>query len=96
MSAIDELIPHIEKDSGVSIEKQIEEQRRLFYVAITRSKSSCEGYPGTLIISSFAGLPGNEALGIGIHASAYSWREVSASRFIRDFEETAPTTIAPK
>ncbi len=96
MSAIDELIPRIDKDSDVSIEKQIEEQRRLFYVAVTRCKSSGEGYPGTLIISSFVGLPGNEALGIGIGASAYSWRDVSATRFIREFEETAPATIAPK
>ncbi len=96
MSAIDELIPRIDKDSDVSIEKQIEEQRRLFYVAITRCKSSGEGYPGTLIISSFVGLPGNEALGIGIGASAYSWRDVSATRFIREFEETAPAAIAPK
>lgn len=96
MSAIDELIPRIDKDSDVSIEKQIEEQRRLFYVAVTRCKSSGEGYPGTLIISSFVGLPGNEALGIGIGASAYSRRDVSATRFIREFEETAPATIAPK
>ncbi len=94
MSAIDELIPHIERDSGVSIEKQVEEQRRLFYVAITRCKSSGEGYPGTLIISSFSELPGNEALGIGIPASANIRREVSASRFIRDFDRTAPKTIS--
>ncbi len=96
MSAIDELIPRIDRDSEISIEKQIEEQRRLFYVAITRCKSSKENYPGTLIISSFVGLPGNEALGIGIKASAYSRRSVSASRFIREFEETAPATIAVK
>ena len=96
MSAIDELIPRIDKDCAVSIDKQLEEQRRLFYVAITRCKSSDEGYPGTLIISSFVGLPGNEALGINIPASAYSWHEASASRFIRDFEETAPETITLK
>ena len=96
MSAIDELIPRIDKESAVSVEKQLEEQRRLFYVAITRCKSSDEGYPGTLIISSFVGLPGNEALGINIPASANNWRRVSATRFIRDFEGTAPETIIPK
>ena len=96
MSAIDELIPRIDQESEVSLEKQLEEQRRLFYVAITRCKSSIDGYPGTLIISSFVGLPGNEALGINIPASPYNWRSTSASRFIRDFGETAPATIAPR
>lgn len=96
MSAIDELIPRLDKENEVSLEKQLEEQRRLFYVAITRCKSSIDGYPGTLIISSFVGLPGNEALGINIPASPYSWRSTSASRFIRDFGETAPPTISPR
>lgn len=96
MSAIDELIPRLDKESDVSLEKQLEEQRRLFYVAITRCKSSVDGYPGTLIISSFVGLPGSEALGINILANPYSWRSTSASRFIRDFGETAPETIAPQ
>lgn len=91
MSAIDELIP-----GEISSDKQLEEQRRLFYVAITRCKSSDIGYPGTLIISSFVGLPGNEALGINIPASPYNWRTVTASRFLRDFGETAPATIIPK
>ena len=97
MSAIDELIPRIDKKSEISFEKQLEEQRRLFYVAITRCKSSDVGYAGTLIISSFVGLPGNEALAINIiPANPYNWHSVSASRFIRDFGETAPVTITPK
>lgn len=92
-SAIDELIPRFDNDSEISLEKQLEEQRRLFYVAITRCKGSDNGYPGTLIISSFAGLPGSEALGVGVQANLCRWRSVSASRFIKDFEETAPKTI---
>jgi len=96
MSAIDELIPRLDKDSEISLDKQLEEQRRLFYVAITRCKSSDSGYPGTLIISSFVGLPGNEALGINIPANPFNWRSVSATRFIRDFGETAPATISSR
>ena len=96
MSAIDELIPRLDKESDISVDKQLEEQRRLFYVAITRCKSSDTGYAGTLIISSFVGLPGSEALAINISANPYNWRTVSASRFIRDFGETAPVTITPK
>ena len=91
MSAIDGLIPRTDPDSD------IEEQRRLFYVAITRCKSSGKGYPGTLIISSFVGLPGNEALEINLRPSnAHSWRTTRATRFIREFEETAPATILPR
>jgi superfamily I DNA/RNA helicase len=96
MSAIDELIPRLDKESEISLEKQLEEQLRLFYVAITRCKSSADGYPGTLIISSFVGLPGSEALGINIPANPYNWRTTSATRFIRDFGETAPATISPR
>jgi DNA helicase II / ATP-dependent DNA helicase PcrA len=95
MSAIEELIPRLNKSSDISIEKQLEEQRRLFYVAITRCKSSKNDYPGTLIISSFINLPGNEALNMNIPASPYNWRSVSASQFIREFEDTAPVTIKP-
>lgn len=87
-------IPRLNKESDISIEKQLEEQRRLFYVAITRCKSSDSGYPGTLTISSFVGLPGSEALGINICANPYNWHSTSASRFIREFGETAPATTS--
>jgi superfamily I DNA/RNA helicase len=93
MSTIDGLIPRIDKQSEVSIDAQIEEQRRLFYVAITRCRGNDSKYPGKLLISSFVGLPGAEALGMKIPANPYAWCSVSASPFIKDFEETAPATI---
>lgn len=94
MSTIDEFIPSIDTKSDIDIDMQIEEQRRLFYVAITRCKSSKNGFPGKLIISSFSRLPGAEALHLNIIANPNYIRTVSASRFIRDFENTAPTTTA--
>jgi superfamily I DNA/RNA helicase len=94
MSCIDELLPRIDPDATPeAIRTQIEEQRRLFYVAITRCKCSTD-YNGTLVISSFVGLPGNEALQINITASPTGWRSVRACRFISEFRETAPTTIS--
>ena len=93
MSCIDELLPRIESNATPEeIKIQIEEQRRLFYVAITRCKCS-EDYNGTLIISSFVGLPGNEASQINIISST-AWRRVRASRFISEFRGNAPNTIS--
>ena len=94
MSCIDGLLPRIDNDATAEeIRAQLEEQRRLFYVAITRCKCSTD-YNGILIISSFVGLPGNEALQINIAASPSAWRRVRASRFISEFRDTAPSTIS--
>ena len=92
MSMIDDLMPHISGDKNDN--RSIEEQRRLFYVAITRCKGSETDYPGTLILSSFTSLPGNEALNMGIQANAYRTRITSVSRFLRDFGETAPVSVS--
>ena len=83
-SQIDELIPG--KDETA---RHIEEQRRLFYVAITRCKAS-EDYPGRLIISSFLELPGNLAVQMGIPAKSNRPRKVRATRYLNDFSNVAP------
>lgn len=92
MNVINDFIPSIDMDNEIDVNKQIEEQRRLFYVAITRCKSSQNGFPGKLIISSFVSLPGSDALKLNIQANPRFNRTVYASRFIGDFEETAPET----
>ena len=77
MSAIDDLMP-----IGNAPE-QIEEQRRLFYVAITRCKGATEkdengnpNYPGKLVISYFTG-------------SEESGMKYQKSRFIEEMERGA-------
>lgn len=94
MSCIDELLPRVNIDATPEIiRKQIEEQRRLFYVGITRCKCSSD-YSGTLIISSFVELPGKEALQFNISSNSNNIRRVRASRFISEFRDTAPDTIS--
>ena len=89
------ILPRTISGTPEEIEKHIEEQRRLFYVALTRCKCS-DDYEGTLIISSFTGLPGNEALQLRIPASHNAWRTVRASRFISEFGESSPEPISLK
>jgi len=93
ISMIDELIPFY-SDKKVDDEQMIlEEQRRLFYVAMTRCKSSENEYPGRLIISSFTWLPGIEALKIGIEANPKRNKQVQTTRFINDFGRIKPIVI---
>jgi DNA helicase II / ATP-dependent DNA helicase PcrA len=91
VSMIDNLMPFIPKDSDtVKTKKAIEEQRRLFYVAISRCKSSEKEYPGRLIISSFIWIDPTDASRMGIVTNR---KQMAATRFINDFGTTAPQTI---
>ena len=86
------LIPRVNNDERIKNDN-IEEQRRLFYVAVTRCKSSKDDFPGELIISLFIGIPRQDALILGMNAKSRANNEVIASRFIQEFEDTAPTPI---
>ncbi|TEB09089.1 ATP-dependent helicase [Pelotomaculum propionicicum] len=68
----------------------IEEQRRLFYVAITRCKNESGIYPGTLILSSCVEIPGVEAVRLRIPARHDQNRRVVASRFLRELGPQRP------
>ena len=92
-SMIDHLMPFIPDGlSHEQIEQNIQEQRRLFYVAITRCKAS-DNYPGRLIISSFLSIFGLDAVRMGIPASTKFYLKVASTRFLKDFGETAPSSI---
>lgn len=94
-SMVDRLMPFRKDElTDVEMEKTIEEQRRLFYVALTRCKASNE-YQGRLIISSFTNMVGVEALrmGMGPVANINNTYSVSATRFIADFRQTSPVPI---
>ena len=95
-SMIDELMPFIPEDT-IDIQKTIEEQRRLFYVAMSRCRSSERDYQGRLIISSFVWIYGIDAAKMRIPMNeprnTRNHIKVSASRFINDFGRTAPKTI---
>jgi DNA helicase II / ATP-dependent DNA helicase PcrA len=92
-SMIDHLMPFIPDGlTPEQIEHNVQEQRRLFYVAITRCKAS-DNYPGRLIISSFLSIFGLNAVRMGIPASPKSYLKVASTRFLKDFGKTAPLSI---
>ncbi|MGV7222184.1 MAG: UvrD-helicase domain-containing protein [Nitrospinales bacterium] len=92
-SMVDELMPFISKDLSAEVaESQFQEQRRLFYVAVTRCKADTV-YDGKLIISSFLNIPGKKALALNIPSKANVNRKVTSTRFIQDFRDKAPTPI---
>ena len=92
-SLIDPLVPFLNKDLPADqVESTIQEARRLFYVAITRCKST-DNYDGRLVISSFLNIPGVEALQMGIYTSANSPLRTRATRFVTDFGSTCPAPI---
>jgi len=92
-SMIDPLIPFVPTTIEASdLEQVIQEARRLFYVAITRCKST-DSYEGRLVISSFLSIPGIEALQMGINAIPQTDLRTMTTRFVTDFGRTSPTPI---
>jgi len=92
------LLPRSPADSltPVARTEYLEEQRRLFYVGITRVKAApADGKPGTLILTYSQGMPVAEALRFGITPAAqrYGVARLHASPFIRELGPTAPTPV---
>lgn len=84
-------IPQVEQNA------ELEEQRRLFYVGITRVKAEPQlGKPGTLIISYSQQMPLAAAMGSGIKPASdnFGQAQLHASRFIREMGTAAPRPIA--
>lgn len=89
-SCIEGLFPGIRSDqSQLEQEEHIREQRRLFYVAITRCKE-------ILVLSSFTRAKRGEArrMGIPVLSNDMFWNKQIASRFISELGPTAPRAMA--
>lgn len=74
----------------------LEEQRRLFYVGISRVKASLgSGQPGTLILTYSQQMPLATAMGAGINpaGSNYGTANMIASRFIAELGPSAPQPV---
>jgi DNA helicase-2/ATP-dependent DNA helicase PcrA len=76
---------------------ELEEQRRLFYVGISRVKANPQqGRVGTLILTYSQEMPLASAMGAGISpaSSRYGQARLLASRFISEMGPAAPRPIA--
>ena len=92
------LLPRAPKGPLTPVERQHydEEQRRLFFVGITRVKADpAHGKPGTLILTYSQEMPLAAAMNAGIaHASVnYGKAVLQASRFIGDMAPAAPAPV---
>ena len=77
--------------------QQMEEQRRLFYVGITRVKAAPnEGKPGTLVLTYSQQMPMGDAMRAGIAPArrVYGTALLHASRFVAELGPAAPAPIA--
>src|SRR5581483_553939 len=83
------LIPFVDRDlEGAALEASIQEQRRLFYVAITRTKQ-------TLVLSSSATLPRALAykMGARVLGNYGATAPTVASRFLIECGPNTPATL---
>ena len=73
----------------------IEEQRRLFFVGISRVKAALPEKPGTLILTYSQQMPLATAMGAGISPAAvyYGTAQLIASRFIQELVPAAPAPL---
>lgn len=96
---IEGLLPKQPRDGLTAAETlaEIEEQRRLFYVGISRVKSlPTAGKPGTLILTNSRMMPLATAMGAGIAPAQVNYGDAHmiASRFIREMGASAPAPVA--
>jgi superfamily I DNA/RNA helicase len=77
-SCVDGLIPRINEEQTI---EDIDEQRRLFYVALTRCKYTPGGFSGRLILSSFVNIQSGQKLNLGINVKSPG---VNTSRFLME------------
>lgn len=85
MGCIEGMIPRIDFDSPqAEQQRSLEEQRRLFYVALTRTTE-------TLILSSVTNIPVQQAYQMGLGVAG---GRVQASRFVTELGPTRPNPIA--
>jgi len=95
---IDGLLP-AEPEPGTSIaerQAQLEEQRRLFYVGITRVKAApSSNRPGSLLMTGSRTMTLADAMQSGIQPAGVHYDIVSLhlSRFILDLGATAPAPV---
>jgi superfamily I DNA/RNA helicase len=96
---VEGLLP-MRPDSSLSPQAKaayIEEQRRLFYVGISRVKASpMTGQPGTLLLTYSQQMPLATAMGAGISPAGvnYGTANLNASRFIAELGPFAPKPVA--
>ena len=85
---IEGLLPFIIGDTRMEQERMLEEQRRLFYVAITRSRQ-------ILLLSSVSELPRDLAHRIGaqVRGGSPSHARTISSRFMAELGQARPAAI---
>lgn len=92
------LLPRPPAEDFTSTERaeHLEEQRRLFYVGITRVKASPQhGKPGMLVLTYSQQMPNGIARSSGIMPAhqGYGVARLHASQFIRELGPSAPTPV---